>query len=74
MLEGLNERPEKFCGLIKKAMKELSKEDQQILFEAIADGEQWTSNALAMALRTRGFHVHKNAVGEHRKRECACAK
>lgn len=75
MLEGLKPKSsDKLCGLITKAQNELSKEDQRILFDAVADTEQWTSHALAMELRGRGFHVHRAAVGDHRSGRCACAK
>lgn len=75
MLEGLApKQKDRLCNLIAKAVTELSKEDQQILFTAIDDSESWSSHGLALALRERGFFVHKNAVGDHRKRACACAQ
>jgi hypothetical protein len=74
MLEGLAPKTkDQLCNLIRKATDELSAEDQTILFDAIDNADQWSSHGLALALRERGFFVHKNAVGEHRKRACACA-
>lgn len=73
MLEGLKPKSaDRLCGLMKKAA-ELEPADYQILIEAI-DDPMWSSNGLAHALRERGFFIHKNAVGEHRKKSCACAR
>lgn len=73
MLEGLAPKnQDALCILMSKAA-ELDKADYEILIEAI-NSPMWTSNALADALRERGFKVHKGAVGNHRKKACACAK
>lgn len=64
----------KYCGLIKKAQTELDEENQKVLFDALANTDRWTANDLAMALRENGFQVHKNAVMEHRKGNCACSR
>ncbi len=74
MLEGLQpKQKEALCGLMRKAAAELDADDYKILMDAI-DDPRWTSNGLAEALRERGFQVHKNAVGEHRKGACICAR
>ena len=74
MLEGLEpKQKEALCGLMRKAAAELDASDYQILMDAIADS-RWSGNGLAMALRERGFFVHKNAITEHRKKECTCAR
>jgi hypothetical protein len=73
MLEGLApKKREAICVLMSRAA-DLSPEDYQILMDALAD-PRWSSNGLAEALRERGFPVHKNAVGEHRKGICPCAR
>jgi hypothetical protein len=75
MLEGLEPKSkDRLCILVSKAQKELSESDQKILFDAIADEDKWSGNALSTALRDRGFAVHKNAVRDHRRGECPCAR
>lgn len=73
MLEGLApKKKEAICVLMSRAA-ELSPEDYQILMDAL-DDPRWSSNGLASALRERGFNIHKNAVGEHRKKICPCVR
>jgi hypothetical protein len=73
MLEGLAPKgKDNICVLMSRAA-ELSPEDFQILMDAVAD-PKWSSNGLSVALHERGFKVHKNAVGEHRKKICACVR
>ena len=73
MLEGLAPKvKESICVLMSRAA-DLSPEDYQVLISAL-DDPRWSSNGLADALRERGFMVHKNAVNDHRKKVCACAR
>jgi uncharacterized protein (DUF1778 family) len=73
MLEGLAPKTkDALCVLMRRAA-DLSAEDYQILMDAL-DDPRWSSNGLAEALRERGFVIHKNAVGEHRKGVCPCAR
>lgn len=73
MLEGLAPKSkEAICVLMSRATN-LDPEDYQILIDAIAD-PKWSSNGLAVALRERGYKIHKNAVSDHRQKICACAR
>ncbi len=71
MLEGLvppiNER---LC-IIGNKSAELSKEDLQILNDALAN-PLWTHNALAVELSRRGFQVGRDAINKHRAKGCLC--
>jgi hypothetical protein len=73
MLEGLAPKEkEKVCVLVRRAA-ELEPADREILMAAMVD-PKWSSNALSIALRNKGFSIHKNGVQEHRMKNCPCAK
>jgi hypothetical protein len=73
MLEGLAPKTkDALCVLMRRAA-DLDADDYQILMDAMGD-QKWTSNGLATALRERGFVIHKNAIREHRQKQCACAR
>lgn len=73
MLEGL-EPPvkENLCVLMQKAA-ELDKKDLQILLNAL-DDPRWEGRALTKALAERGFVLSKDAVQQHRRKVCRCAR
>jgi hypothetical protein len=73
MLEGLAPKKRTTECIVMRKAKELEPADYAILMEAI-DDPKWTSHGLSRALRERGLVMHKDAIGEHRKGVCACAR
>jgi hypothetical protein len=71
LLSGLtppNKNPQ--CPVIRVADK-LSKEDKQILLEALAN-PAWSLNALWKETYRRGLTLSRAAMSAHRANECAC--
>lgn len=75
MLEDMKPKTkDNLCGMVKKAMAELSEADQKIFFDALEDRQTWSGLGLTNALRERGFKTNKNSLQEHRNKACACAR
>ena len=60
------------CTVAERA-KELSKEDGEILLNAIAD-PAWSINALIVALSARGVLLSRTTIERHRGKRCPCSK
>lgn len=60
------------CTVAERA-KELSKEDGEILLNAIAD-PAWSINALVAALSSRGVTLSRTVIERHRGKHCPCSK
>lgn len=73
MLEGLTPPvEEKLCKVARTAAG-LSKEDHDILFDAVAD-PRWVPERLAAALTERGLQMSSDVLRKHRKKICACVR
>ena len=71
LLNGLtppNNKPQ--CPVVRVADK-LSKEDKQILLDAL-DNRAWSLNALWKELNRRGLILSRAAMSAHRANDCAC--
>ena len=72
MLEGLKPpKSDKPCAVISLA-NAMSETDRDILLDAVADTQAWTSNALSKALRERGIVIADHTITKHRNHTCVC--
>ena len=73
MLEGLepNKNRAYYCK-VDLLKNELEPKDYQILIDAIADAERWTSKGLQTALRGRGLILADTTITKHRTQVCNC--
>jgi hypothetical protein len=54
-------------------LETLDTKDQAILVAAIAN-QEWTSNALARELTSRGIVISDKPITIHRRKACSCAR
>lgn len=62
----------KVCTVAERA-NELSKEDKEILLNAVVD-PAWSINALVAALAGRGVPLSRTVIEKHRGKRCSCSK
>lgn len=60
------------CTVAERA-NELSKEDKEILLNAVAD-RAWSINALVAALGARGVTLSRTVIERHRGKRCPCSR
>ena len=73
MLEGLTPPSrDRLCAVMSRA-SDLDSKDLAILSEALVDS-RWSNNALADALKERGFEVSESVIRKHRSKKCCCAR
>ena len=73
MLEGLTPQVRKSSCKVRTILESLDAKDQAILVAALAN-EDWTSNALARELTSRGLTISDKPIMVHRRKECSCAR
>ncbi len=73
MLEGLTPPAKKplLCKL-SRLREGLDKSDQKILDDAVANTEDWPTDALVRDLRKFGLDVGRETVRAHRRGDCLC--
>lgn len=71
MLEGLTPPSQKRSCKVATVLETLSKEDQQILTNAIFSPE-WPIKSLSRALNERGIQLSDSPLTSHRAKACAC--
>jgi hypothetical protein len=54
-------------------LETLDTKDQAILVAAIAN-QEWTANALARELTSRGLVISDKPIAIHRRKECSCVR
>lgn len=52
----------------------LSKKDREMLKEALAQPDRFSSRTLAMWLRSKGIELGESAIGRHRSGGCRCER
>ena len=58
----------------RSVLESLSKDDRNVLEEALADRHKWSNYALSKALGERGIIIKGDTLGIHRRGECSCLK
>lgn len=70
MLEGLTPpKSNKGCK-VSRILDDLEPADVEILNKALADIENWSSQALSNALRERGLEISPASIQRHRSKLC----
>lgn len=59
---------------VRNLITSMSKEDAQILTEAVQNVNMWPARTLQNALQTRGVILSDVTIGRHRKNQCSCAR
>ena len=73
MLEGMIPPVDSNLCKVSKLAADLSPEDNVALQNALDDAA-WTTSALGVELRKRGFNVGDTMLRRHRIRVCSCAR
>jgi|AntAceMinimDraft_12_1070368.scaffolds.fasta_scaffold142618_2 hypothetical protein len=73
MLEGMIPPVDSNLCKVSKLAADLSPEDNGALQDALAD-IGWTTSALGVELRRRGFNVGDTMLRRHRIKVCTCAR
>lgn len=73
MLEGLKP-PVKTHGTCKVGTlaASLNEKDKKILFDAVANTQDWPIKTLVKALSERGLQISDSPLYSHRAKSCAC--
>ena len=73
MLEGMEPQVKKPTCKVRTILESLDAKDKEILIQALADS-QWTANALARELTSRGIPISEKPVMAHKRKGCSCAR
>ena len=57
---------------VRTLIQSMTKEDAEILTNAINNAELWPARTLQNALQTRGVVLSDITIGRHRKNQCSC--
>lgn len=73
MLEGLTP-PTKNRGSCKVGLvaAQLDEPNRRILFDAVADADNWPVKSLSKALGDRGIQLSGTPIANHRSKACVC--
>ncbi len=74
VLEGLEPKPRRYECKVGTTLKSLEQVDREILEEALADWQKWSSYSLSQALAKRGVNIYDKAIRKHREGICSCSK
>jgi hypothetical protein len=72
MLEDLEPPVRQFSCRVRTVSESLDAKDAKILEQALISPDVWASRTLSIELKKRGLLVSDNAIGNHRKKSCAC--
>lgn len=71
-LETLIPSRDKHDCKLNRLMESLEPSDKSILTNALNDQVKWSTHALHVALRKKGFEIGYQSIYRHRKGACAC--
>ena len=72
MLEDLQPPVRKTSCKVATIAEGLSENDARILFDAVADTENWKLRTLELELKKRGINISDTPLIAHRFKNCSC--
>jgi DNA-binding HxlR family transcriptional regulator len=73
MLEGMEPQVKKQSCKVRTVLESLDAKDKEILIQAL-ENTQWSANALAKELTSRGIQISEKPVMAHKTKGCSCAR